>query len=373
MRNPGKAIVGKRLAALACAPLLVFVSVQNARADTPPVHFFVDPGAKGCPSEGDFRREVDRQIGDETPPSLEHGPSVDVHIEVVEGGGLRARLDVDEPSSAGSATGGAGASSHRRQTLHAPAYACRDLSSAAAIAVSLVFRAAAGARAQTDAEPPGATDATQPDTARRAERPAPESRRAERPAPESRPAPKASARPRPAAPSTSSDSRLASSVRHSLFAGAIAGKTVAPGLGAGMVVGYAATWRQRWSLAAEASATFPRGASGAHDAGVVVTSRTVSLAPCAHYGVALGCAFVSVGSIVGSGTQVRVPETQRFVQVELGLRVGARIPLARPFALRTELRSGIPLVRSRFLVDGDTVWETPAMTVTGSVSFETTF
>jgi hypothetical protein len=31
------------------------------------------------------------------------------------------------------------------------------------------------------------------------------------------------------------------------------------------------------------------------------------------------------------------------------------------------------LVRSRFSIEGDTVWETPVLTVTGSVSFETIF
>jgi hypothetical protein len=361
MRNRDRTIVGRRLGAFACAQLLVVACVQNARAEAPPVHFSVDPRAKGCPTEAELRREVERQIGDEA-PSLEHGPAVAVHIEVVEGGGLRARLDVDEAPASDGAGGAAASGRHRSQTLRAPAYACRDLSSAAAIAVSLVFRAAAGARGQPGVEPPAATDATRSDVARTAEPPEPASRPPARP----------SARPLPAAPARSSEA-LVSKVRHSLFAGALAGKTVGPGLGAGTIVGYAATWHERWSLVAEASATLPRVASGARDAGVVVTSRTLSLAPCAHYGVALGCAFVSAGSLVGSGTQVRVPETQRFVQVEVGLRVGARIPLARPFALRTELRSGIPLVRSRFSIGGDTVWETPVMTVTASVSFETIF
>jgi hypothetical protein len=349
---------GKRLGAFAAAALLFFACVQNAHADAAPVDFSVDPRAKGCPSAAEFRSEVARQIGDESAQSLEHGPRVEVHIEVIEGGGLRARLDVDEPVSGGGATGGADASSRRRsRTFLAPAYACRELSLATAIAVSLVFREAAGARAQTDAEAPAPTDATLPGPPRTAERPAPE----------------ASARPLPAAPPASGDARRAPSVRHSLFAGVLAGKTVGPGLGAGTLVGYAATWRRRWSLAVEASATLPGVASGARDAGIVVTSRVVSLAPCVHYGVALGCASASVGSLVGSGTNVRAPETRRFLQAELGLRVGARIPLTQPFALRIELRSGIPLVRSRFLIEGDTVSETPTSTLTGSVSFETIF
>jgi hypothetical protein len=353
--------MGKRLGAFACAPLLVSICVQDARADVPAVNFSVDPRAKDCPSAIEFRREVDRQIGNENAPSLEHGARVDVHIEVVEGGGLRARLDVDEPPSAGTGAGGAAASGHHRsQTLRAPAYACRDLSAAAAIAVSLVLRAVAGARAQPDAGEPNATDATQPG----------EPRAAEPPMPDSRPLPNASARPLPAARARSGHSR---SVTHSLFAGALAGKTVVPGAGAGAIVGYSATWRERWGLAAEASALLPRIAIGARGAGVFVTSRTVSLAPCIHYGIGLACASASFGSIVGSGTRVRVPETQRFSQVELGLRIGARTPLAGPFALRTELRSGFPLVRSRFSIEGDTVWATPAVTVTLSASLETIF
>ena len=346
---------------------------RHAAAQEEPLSVHVDPRAKGCPTEDEFRREVARQKGDEDGSRAshehaardavhEHGPRVSVRIELASGV-LQAVIDVDEvPSSGGRGTDRV----VRRQTLRAPAHACRDLSTAAAIAVSLVFRTsdlrpsdAVPERAPDEvAPPPPSTPAPTEPTA--APGPPPRPPRREHAAVVARADPGAGA----------SRSR---GPRHSLFAGALIGRTAVPELGLGTVIGYGATWRERWGVAVEASSLFPRNAAAARGAAIRIRSMALSVGPCRHEGMFFGCIAVAFGATVGTGTHVQSPETGVFAYVEPNVRVGARVALARPFALRADVRGGAPLTRPRLLIEQDPVWRPPAVTLAATLAVETTF
>ena len=355
MRRPHPASVA--LLALA----FVFGWPDEARAqpkaEPDPIPFEVDPRAKGCPSARDFHDEVTRHTGEEGSGPLTHAPRVSVRIELV-GSALHALIDVDEdttsPASPTSPGAPADADSvvHRRQVLTAPSYACRDLASAAAITVSLIFRAAESEET-APLEPEGSLVKKTP---------------AEAPLPPPPPTyPRSGLRAAPPRP------HAVMPLRHSLSVGAIGGKGAVPDIAIGPVFAYSATWRRRWGLTLDASLLFPRLATGAHHSGVRVGSRTVSLAPCVYDGILFGCVAGSLGAIVGEGENVQSPETRAFLHAEVGLRVGARVPLTGPFALRADVRGELPLTRSRFLIERDTVWQTPSAMLTGTLVLETTF
>lgn len=332
-----------RLALAALSPLAVLAHATPARAeDSQSLEYVVDARAKNCPTAVAFREEVARQMGGDDADVPRAGmPRVVVHIEP-DGHDLRARIDVETES-------------RRSQTLRAPAYACRDLSSAAAIAVSLIFRA-------------------------HAPEPEPEPERI--PVPPPRP-PDEESVPRPTRPAAAPLPRPHPAKRywrlhHSLYASGLVGQTAVPDVGIGTAVGYAATWSRprtwlRFGFTIEADMFLPQTAHAPRGGGVFAYARMASLAPCVSWGVLLGCASGTIGSTVGKGTDVRDTERHELVHAEVGLRLGARIPLAPPFALRVELRGGIPLVDSRFVIESDTVWRTPTVTALGAVGLETTF
>lgn len=333
--------------AVALVAFAVFAHASTARAeDDESLEYVVDARAKNCPTAAEFREEVARQIGgDEAGVRRAGMPRVAVHIEP-DGQGLRARIDVE-------------AESRRSQTLRAPAYACRDLSSAAAIAVSLVFRAYAP-EPEPEPEPAPAPVLVQP---------APRAEQNSKPPPA-----RAAATQLPIPHLSKRHWRL----RHALYASAVVGQTAVPDLGIGTAVGYAATWsrprtRLGFGFTVEADMFLPQTAHASRGGGVFAYARMASVAPCLYWGVLLGCASGTIGSTVGKGTDVRDSERRELVHSEVGLRLGARIPLAPPFALRVELRGGIPLVDSRFVIESDTVWRTPTVTALGAVGLETTF
>lgn len=310
------------------------------------VTYTVAPRARGCPTEAGFLAEVGRQLGEVG--SLDRygeGRRLEVTVEVLGDGSLVTRItaSVDEDGLP---------RDERRQELHGPANACMDLTSAAAIAVSLVLREP---RAPPDL--PAASDDR--------ERPPPSTP----PPPPARPAEE---HPVPAnAPSASAPPpRLA----HAMFAGLVAGRLVRPSVGVGATVGWVGTYRTRWAGIVEATMTAPGTAQGRRGAEVRVVTRTFTLSPCVNVGPAFGCAYASFGSTVGHGSgAIAAPASAVFFQTELGARLGARIPLVGPFRLRLDLRAGAPLVRPEFSVGGDTVWRAPAVTVAGCGALETNF
>ena len=301
---------------IATAAFFLLAAERVAFAAPPAVDLTIDDRAKGCPSAEELRAEVGRQIGDD---EMGPAPRVDVRIDVEPDGSLAARLGLAEDPT-------------RTQTLRAPARACRDLTSAAAIAVSLVLRAAARAHPLPPPPPPPA--------------PPPPPRLVPPPAP---------------------------LFRHSLAAGFVLGKGVVPDVAGGALLSYGLRYRRYFGVVIDGSATAAERADGAHDSAVRVTSRALSLAPCGYLALEFGCVFFSAGDIAGTGEHVRQPTTKRFADIELGYRVGVRIPMPEPFRLRVELRNGFLLVRSDLRVDGDTVWRSPPVTLTGAFSLETSF
>ncbi len=342
---------------------MLSASPDDARADVGPLRYFVDPRAKGCPSSAEFQRDVERQMGhDDEPSHTDHLPRVDVRIEA-DARELRAYVEVDaDDSHELEAT----AEDRLRQTLRAPAHACRDLASAVAIVVSLMFRTSADHHALHASSLPSPGPPTEKERASRPDSPVTTQPEIARPSSSAEPPP--SDRRTPSSPTT---------IRHAVYAGAILGKTIVPEVGVGAIVGYGISWhgerKLSFGLATEASSTGARVAFGRRGGGVLVHSNGLSVGPCLYLGLLLSCTAVTLGSTIGVGTRVREPERRAFLLVEAGLRFGARIPLPPPFALRTDLRVGAPVSGPRFFIERDSVWEAPAITVLGSCSFETTF
>ena len=364
MRSRSSSFVGQ----LALVLGLLSAPLEDARADVGPLHYSVDPRAKGCPSSAEFLRDVERQMGrDDEPPHVDHRPRVDVRIEA-DARELRAYVEVDAEGPEESHGPEPTAEGRLRKTLRAPAHACGDLASAVAIVVSLMFRTSAERHAPHASSPPSPAPPVEQEPASRSDVSViaqpdivlPGSSRV----PPVPPAPRA-----PSSPT---------SLRHAVYAGAIVGKTLVPEVGVGALVGYGVTWRGErrrlsFGLATEASSTGARTAMARRGGGVLVHSNGLSVGPCLYLGRLLSCTAVTLGSTTGVGTGVREPERRAFLLVEAAVRFGARIPLPPPFALRTDLRVGAPVTRPRFFIESDRIWEAPAVTVLGSCALETTF
>ncbi len=345
---------------------LLSASLEDARADVGRVHYSVDPRAKGCPSSAEFLRDVQRQMGqDDEPSHVDHRRRVDVRIEA-DAHELRAYVEVDADRPEESHEPDATAEGRLRKTLRAPAHACRDLASAVAMSVSLMFRTTAELQTPRASSPPSPEPPADRESASRSDS---QSSLVAQPAIVPSPEPQPSA---PRAPSSPT------SIRHSVHAGAIVGKTMVPDVGVGAIVGYGVTSqiegrRLSFGLAAEASSTAARAAMARRGGGVLVHSNGLSVGPCVYFGPLLSCTAATLGSTIGVGTGVREPERRAFLSIEAAVRFGARIPLPPPFAVRTDLRVGAPLTRPRFSIESDTIWEAPAVTVLGSCALETTF
>ncbi len=347
---------------------LLSASLEDARADVGPLHYSVDPRAKDCPSSAEFLRDVERHMGkdDEPPLVVDRRPRVDVRIEA-DAHELRAYVEVDAERPEEPHGPEATAEGRLRKTLRAPAHACRDLASAVAIVVSLMFRSSGDRHAPHASAPPSPGPPADGENASGSE--APIIAQPDVVLPSQSPAPPPSAPRTPSPPIT---------VRHTIHAGAIVGKTMVPDVGIGAIIGYGVTWsgenrRLSFGLATEATSTGARTAFAQRGGGVRIHSNGLSVGPCLHVGQLLSCTAVTLGSTIGVGTGVREPERRAFLLVEAAVRLGARIPLPPPFALRTELRVGSPITRPRFAIEGDTIWEAPPVTVLGSCSLETTF
>ena len=344
---------------------LLSTSLADARADAGPLHYSVDPRAKGCPSSAEFLRDVERQMGqDDEAPHVDLRPRVDVRIEA-DANELRAYVEVDAEGPEVSHEPEATAAGRLRKTLRAPAHACRDLASAVALVVSLMFRTSAERHAPQASSPPSPGPVVEEEPASRSD--ASVIAQPDIVLPGSSRVP-----PVPRTPSSPTN------IRHAVYAGAMVGKTLVPEVGVGAIVGYGVSWhgegrRLSFGIASEASSTGARTALARRGGGVLVHSNGLSVGPCLYLGQLLSCTAVTLGSTTGVGTGVREPERRAFLLVEAAVRFGARIPLPPPFALRTELRVGAPVTRPRFFIEGDTIWEAPAVTVLGSCSLETTF
>lgn len=115
--------------------------------------------------------------------------------------------------------------------------------------------------------------------------------------------------------------------------------------------------RGSWSLAVEAagnwSATATEGAAGAKSSLLLV-----SLAPCVHLGIAMGCAIGGVGSLRATGV-VSSPQSDHAAFANAGVRLGAEIPFARLFYVQAHADGLANLTPLTFHLDGRDFWSTP--------------
>ncbi len=90
----------------------------------------------------------------------------------------------------------------------------------------------------------------------------------------------------------------------------------------------------------------------------------ISLAPCFHAGVAMGCAIVGVGQLSGQGEGVSSPRSDGSLYANAGARLGLEFPLISSMALRVRVDGLVPLTHTRLELSGSEVWSTPPVAVT---------
>ncbi len=117
------------------------------------------------------------------------------------------------------------------------------------------------------------------------------------------------------------------------------------------------------SLDLEAMATFASTAS-APKGDVSASLLVISLAPCFHTGVAMGCALVGMGQLYGQGEGVTSPRSDGSLYANAGARLGLEFPLASKMSLRVRVDGLVPLTHTRLELNGSEVWSTPPVAVT---------
>jgi hypothetical protein len=133
----------------------------------------------------------------------------------------------------------------------------------------------------------------------------------------------------------------------------------APSLAAGVTIG--AGVRYEWLGAAlEGRYDLPASTTSANG-GARAELVTVSLLPCAHLGVFLGCARGSVGETIGEGADVPLTRSRAAPYVSVGARAGLELPVAGPVEVRGHLDLDVPLTRTTLQVNDAPVWSTPPL------------
>ena len=90
----------------------------------------------------------------------------------------------------------------------------------------------------------------------------------------------------------------------------------------------------------------------------------ISLAPCFHAGVAMGCAMMGMGQLAGKGEGVSAPRSDASLYANAGVRLGLEFPLLSMIALRLRIDALAPLTHTRLELNGAEVWSSPPLAVT---------
>jgi hypothetical protein len=279
----------------------------------------------GCPDETSFRNLVGARLGYDP---FEAGGVVNVRVEIVKG---RGRLQGHAEVTRGDSPPGS-------RDLSGELDRCEPLATAIATTVAIALDPGRGS---STADLPSAPPLAPP------------------------PPPSAStvvvvrerdvvvASPPPAPP--------ASRERPSLVgvAGGVASAAVGPALMFGPDLGVMVRLK---TLSLEASARVEttlgeaRATSGDRLEATVVSGAVV---PCAHLRALAGCVFGRVGAFQSGAPNVTEPVLRSSPFAAVGLRAAYVLTIGPVFALRGAIETGLPLVRTSLVVDGNTVWTPP--------------
>jgi hypothetical protein len=151
------------------------------------------------------------------------------------------------------------------------------------------------------------------------------------------------------------------------FAGGVVSTQVAPGTAIGLAVGGALSWHVV-SVGFEGRVDAPAGKTAPGGGSVSSWLVLGALAPCLHFGPALACALLQVGSSQSSGEGEGDTRSRSALWLALGARVGAAIGV-RP---NTELRIRADVLANldpvTLELNGGTAW--PAPRVGGSLGID---
>jgi len=117
------------------------------------------------------------------------------------------------------------------------------------------------------------------------------------------------------------------------------------------------------SLDLEAMGTFASSAT-APKGDVSASLLVISVAPCFHVGVAMGCVLAGMGQLSGQGEGVSSPRSDGSLYANAGARVGLEFPLVSHLSLRVRLDGLVPLTHTRLVLNGAEVWSTPPFAAT---------
>jgi hypothetical protein len=158
------------------------------------------------------------------------------------------------------------------------------------------------------------------------------------------------------------------SARLSLF-GDVGGEPgPAPGARAAVMV------RKAWtSITVEIQASLPASASTALGGSVGGTRALASLVPCAHLGVASGCAVASTGVLwIGTSGVTWPGEAAPWIAL-LGARAGVELPLGRRLYLLADATLTFLVTPVSVRLNGQTVFSASPVDGTGAVGLGVRF
>jgi hypothetical protein len=126
-------------------------------------------------------------------------------------------------------------------------------------------------------------------------------------------------------------------------------------------VGVGLRW-PHFSVAVEA-ALLPSVSKSFLGGEVSTSAWTAGLTPCLHAGPWGGCGLLEVAALNETGSGYAVSTSQTTWIPRLGLRAQWEWVFAAPVGLRLHLDGAANLVRPRLLVDGQSAWQAPAVSV----------
>ena len=294
-----------------------------------------ESGAEQCPDESVLRDSVLTRLGYD--PFDDRAPTLLVAVVRRSGDSLVARIELHDAS--GRVLG--------ERDLRGSGTSCDELASAMAIALSLGIDPLSAT-----ATPPSGADsnAALPPT------PSPPSASPPQPVIIESPAPEPPSTPPAREPS----------IRARLSGGALVSwgiSPAAPAIGATLDAGIR---HGRWSLDLEGAGSWaPTATKGS--IGAKSSLELVSLVPCVHFWVGLGCAIGGVGSLNATGV-VRFPQSDHAAFANVGVRLGAEIPFAERFYLQFHADGLATLTPETFHVDGQTFWNRPPVSASLGVA-----
>lgn len=325
-----------------------------------------NPGAERCPTQEQIEQQVRSRLGYDP-----FSPSAASSVRASLGrGNQRLRANVELRDEHGKVTGVRELDSHTGD--------CDELAASVAFAISIAIDPLSGTRSPatapsashaasaaptvsagpashaalaTSAVPAASTESALPPSSASAT---------------SAPPAVASAPPRPE--TTTSPTRAAVQA----YAGGFLAAGAAPGLTGGLALGAGVRWT-RASLALEGRFQAPSTIEGAAGQRVSASVLSLSLAPCVHAGVLMACALGSFGVMQGEGTGVDTPRRARSPVADVGGRFGIETPLVAPLSLRVFGEATAHLSNVSLKLNGQTVWNSPALGGGGGLSLVASF